>query len=107
MTAMLAAVHKLIDEITEKNTPSSQPVSPPTAEITPFQPKNGSSIPLSSSVQGKNSHPIEILSGVSVKRKKHTATKKFTKKAVDRRKSARLKASIDPTSEATEKVDLN
>ena len=45
--------------------------------------------------------------GVSIERKKHTATKKFTKKVVDRRQSARLKASIDPNSEATEKVDIS
>ena len=61
MAAMLAAVHKLIDEMTEKSTPASQPVSSPTTETTPSQPKDGSSIPLSSSVQEKSAHPTEFV----------------------------------------------
>ena len=82
MAVMLAAVHKLIDEMTKKNTPPLQPVSQASVETTPSQLKNGSLVPLSSSVREKSPHPTEILTVVPRKRKKHTATKKFTKKVL-------------------------
>ena len=72
---MLIAVHKLIDEMTEKTTISPPSVSQPSTYTTSSQPNVASSVPLSSPIRERSPIRSEVLKSVPEKRIKHTATK--------------------------------